>query len=42
VSRRTMLTQDGVPFQRRRVNADGLPLEQACSGQSLQHPGEHC
>ena len=26
----------------RRVKADGLPLDQACIGQSLQHPGEDC
>src|SRR5687768_6096170 len=32
--------QRGVRLQRRRVNASGLPLDQAGIGQSLQHPGE--
>jgi hypothetical protein len=32
--------QGGVGLQRRRVDADGLPLHQARVGESLQHPGE--
>jgi hypothetical protein len=33
--------QGRVGFQRRRVNADRLPLDQARVRQPLQHPGEH-
>ena len=32
--------QRGVRFQRRRVNAYGLALDQARVGEALQHPGE--
>jgi hypothetical protein len=32
--------QGGVSLQRRRINADGLALDQARIGQALQHPGE--